>query len=88
MLPRSKVVRETVVLYFNRYKTIMAEVIQQGMDSGEFKAGDPETIAISVIGMYEGIAMLWFIKPELVDWDRMGPEPIELLLAGLTMGQG
>ena len=27
--------------------------------------------------------MLWFIDPDLVDWDQMGAEPVELVLAGL-----
>jgi AcrR family transcriptional regulator len=83
---RSKTVRETVVLYFNRYKEILAEIIKQGVDSGEFIPCDPETTAISVIAMYEGMAMLWFIEPDLVDWDRMGAEPINIVLAGLTVG--
>ena len=85
---RSKAVRETVVLYFNRYENILAEVIQQGIDSGEFKPRDPDTVAISIISMYEGMAMLWFIEPELVDWDRMGAEPIDIMLAGLTVEKG
>lgn len=82
---RSKAVRETVILYFNRYKEILAEVIQQGIDNGEFQPRDPDTMAMSIISMYEGMAMLWFIEPELVDWDRMGTEPIDIMLAGLSV---
>jgi AcrR family transcriptional regulator len=85
---RSKTVRETVVIYFNRYKDILADVIQQGIDRGEFKPCDPKTMAISVISMYEGMAMLWFIEPNLVDWDVMGLEPIETILAGLALENG
>jgi AcrR family transcriptional regulator len=80
---RSKAVRETVVGYFQRYTNILAEVIKQGIDEGEFNSCDPEVVATSLIAMYEGIAMLWFIEPALVDWDKMGTEPIELLLAAL-----
>jgi AcrR family transcriptional regulator len=82
---RSKTVRETVVIYFNRYKNFLADIIQQGVDRGEFKPCDPETVAISVISMYEGMAMLWFIEPGLVAGDVMGHEPIETILAGLVM---
>jgi AcrR family transcriptional regulator len=85
---RSRTVRETVVIYFNRYRDILAEVVQQGIDRGEFKRCDPETMAISIISMYEGMAMLWFIEPKLVDWDVMGLEPIETILAGLAMENG
>ncbi|MCJ7824461.1 MAG: TetR/AcrR family transcriptional regulator [Anaerolineales bacterium] len=82
---RSKAVRETIAGYFKRYTSLLARIIQQGVDNHEFRACDPEAVAISVIGMYEGVAMLWFIQPELVDCDRMGTEPIELLLAGLML---
>ncbi len=80
---RSKAVRQTVVGYFERYTSILAEIIQQGVNSGEFQSCDPEMVATSLIAMYEGIAMLWFIEPKLVDWEVMAQEPIELLLSGL-----
>jgi AcrR family transcriptional regulator len=81
---RSKSVRETVVIYFERYMSILSAIIQQGINSGEFKPCDPELVATSLIAMYEGIALLWFIEPKLVDWDEMEHEPIELMLAGLS----
>lgn len=84
---RSKMVRKTVVGYFERYTRILAEIIQQGIDRGEFKPCHPELVAKSLIAMYEGLAMLWFIEPELVDWDDMEPQPVELMLAGLVKGR-
>jgi len=80
---RSKAIREAIVVYFENYTSILVTIIQQGIDRGEFQPCDPEATAITVIAMYEGLAMLWFIEPELVDWDRMGTEPIEIVLAGL-----
>lgn len=80
---RSKMVRKVVVGYFERYTGILSEIIQQGVDRGEFRPCDPEMVAKSLIGMYEGIAMLWFIEPGLIDWDEMEHKPIELLLSGL-----
>ena len=85
---RSKAVRETVVVYFERYTQILATIIQQGIDRGEFHPCDPEMTATSLIAMYEGIAMLWFIEPSLVDWDVMMHEPIELILSGLVRKVG
>ena len=82
---RSKAIREVIVGYFKRYTAILTEIIQQGVDRGEFQPCDPEGTAISMIAMYEGMAMLWFIEPELVDWSRMGAAPLETILAGLTV---
>ena len=82
---RSKVIRQAIVGYFKRYTAILAEIIRQGVENGEFKPCDPDDIALSVIAMYEGMAMLWFVDRELIDWDRIGGVPIETILAGLTV---
>ena len=82
---RSKVIRQAIVGYFERYTAILAEIIRQGVENGEFKPCDPDDIALSVIAMYEGMAMLWFVDRELVDWERIGDVPIETILAGLTV---
>jgi AcrR family transcriptional regulator len=81
---RSKAVRKTVIIYFERYTNILATIIQQGIDRREFHPCDPHIVATSLIAMYEGIAMLWFIEPALVDWEVMEHEPIELILSGLS----
>jgi AcrR family transcriptional regulator len=82
---RNKTVRETVIGYFTHYAEIIAEVIQQGIETGEFKPCDPQSVAIALIGMYEGMALVWFLDPEQVDWDRMSEQPLELFLAGLRV---
>ncbi|MGD2058237.1 MAG: TetR/AcrR family transcriptional regulator [Anaerolineales bacterium] len=82
---RNKTVRETVVGYFTHYAEIVAEVIQQGIDSGEFKPCEPQSVALALIGMYEGMALVWFLDPEKVDWDQMGDQPLEIFLDGLRV---
>jgi AcrR family transcriptional regulator len=82
---RSQAVKETLVGYFEHYIDVLAEVIQQGVDQGEFKACDPRSVAISLIAMYEGIAMLWFLDRSQVDWDQMAEAPLEVLLRGLRL---
>lgn len=85
---RSKAVRETLVGYYEHYASLIARVVQQGVDRGEFKPCDPQATALSLIGMYEGIALLWFLDPKKIDWDRMGDRPLELFLAGLRVEEG
>lgn len=80
---RSKAVRETLVGYYEHYEELIAKVIQQGIDSGEFKPCDPRATAVALIMMYEGIALLWFLDPEKIDWDQMAQQPLELFLTGL-----
>jgi AcrR family transcriptional regulator len=82
---RSKAVRKSVVGYFWRYKALLSTIIQQGIEQGEFKPCDPGSFATMLIATYEGLAMLWFIEPELVDWEQMEDEPLDLMLAGLRV---
>ncbi len=82
---RSKAVRGTLLSYYERYMEFVATIVQQGIARGEFKPCDPEIVAKSLIALYEGIAMLWFIEPDLIDWDEMEPEPVELILSGLKV---
>ena len=80
---RRKPVRETVVGYFKGYVEMLATIIQQGVDAGEFRPCDPHAVAKALIAMYEGIALLWFLDPSQGDWDQMAEMPLTLLLAGL-----
>lgn len=82
---RSKAVRETLVGYYQHYTGLIARVIQQGIDRGEFKPCDPDVTALALMGMYEGIALLWFLDPGQVDLDRMGEQPLEIFLNGLRV---
>jgi AcrR family transcriptional regulator len=76
-------VRDTLVGYFRRYREIVTQIIRQGIDAGEFEPCDADAAAVSLISMYEGIALFWFFSSDLVDWDRMAEPPIEIFLAGL-----
>ncbi len=80
---RSKAVRESLVGYYEHYADLIAEVIEQGVNRGEFKPCDPRNASVALIGMYEGIALLWFLDPTRIDWDRMSEQPLEIFLAGL-----
>ena len=80
---RSKAVRESLVGYYEHYADLIAEVIEQGVNRGEFKPCDPRNASVALIGMYEGIALLWFLDPTRIDWDSMSEQPLEIFLAGL-----
>jgi AcrR family transcriptional regulator len=80
---RSKAVRSVIVGYFRHYLDMMAQIIQEGIESGEFRTVDADVAASSLISMYEGLAMLWFLEPGLVDWNRMSGEPLGIFLHGM-----
>lgn len=77
---RQKPVRETLGGYYRRYHRLISEIIRQGIDSGEFVGIDADKAALAFIGLGEGLAMLWFVDPDWVDWDDVHELPMKLLL--------
>jgi AcrR family transcriptional regulator len=77
---RRKSVRTKLSGYYQRYHRLLSQILQQGLDSGEFVDLDPDETALAFIGLGEGLAMLWFVDPDLVDWEGIGELPSKLLL--------
>lgn len=82
---RSKVVRSKIQEYYRRYSAIIARIVQQGIDKGEFEPIDPDAFATTLIGLVEGFALLFFVDPEYMDLDRLREVPLSLLLDGIRM---
>lgn len=83
LVARRKPVRQAVAGYYRRYAALLTEIIQQGVDSREFVELDVEQAAMQVIAMAEGLALLWFVAPDMVDIKRLGDAPMQVLLDGL-----
>jgi AcrR family transcriptional regulator len=80
---RTEEVRDAIRGYYRRYQAILSQIIQQGIDSGEFISIDPDDAATAAISILEGMALLWFIDPEILDWDRIGDLPTRIFLQGI-----
>ncbi len=80
---RTEEVRDAIRGYYRRYQATLSYIIQQGIDSGEFISIDPDDAATAVISIVEGMALMWFIDPELLDWDRIGDLPTRIFLQGI-----
>ncbi len=80
---RRQLVRSAIRRYYAHYQAILSEIIRQGMEAGEFEPGDPDDVAVAAIGFVEGMALMWFLGPGRVDWDRMGDLPNKILLQGI-----
>jgi hypothetical protein len=80
---RTEEVRDAIRGYYRRYQAILSQIIQHGIDSGEFIPIDPDDAATAAISILEGMALLWFIDPEILDWDRIGDLPTRIFLQGI-----
>lgn len=82
MASRRKAVRQAMGEYYRRYAALLSEIIQQGIDSGEFAELDVEQAALSVIAMLEGLALVWFAASDRGKLSDLGDAPMEALLNG------
>jgi AcrR family transcriptional regulator len=77
---RQRSVRETLGGYYRRYHKLLSQILQQGIDSGEFVEIEADEAALAIIGLGEGLAMLCFVDPDWVDFGNVGELPMKLLL--------
>lgn len=80
---RSKPARRHLTSYYHRYLELLAELIRQGIEAGEFRQIDPQAAALAASGMFEGITLYWFLDPSSVDWDQMERIGLSLILVGM-----
>ena len=80
---REETVRNTLKKYFRSYVELLIPIIQQGIDSGEFRAIKAGEAAIAAGAIFEGTILLWVYDPETVDLDRSMETGFQLFLNGL-----
>lgn len=69
--------------YYGQYVETMANLIQRGIDRGEFKPTNPQEAAITLIAIYEGLVLLWVFTPQLIQIDQQAQASVRLFLEGL-----
>ncbi len=80
---RQKIVREYFKEYFAEYRNVLTALIQTGIDRGEFRPVSAEQTAITLTGLYEGLALLAVVDANATQWPDQAEASLELLLDGL-----
>jgi AcrR family transcriptional regulator len=80
---RHKTVREFLKEYFATYRAVLARIVRQGVEQGEFRAVDPEATAVTIIGLFEGLALLGLLDSENMQWEAQALTGMRLILDGL-----
>jgi AcrR family transcriptional regulator len=80
---RKKAVRRILGDFFVHFIDVVAPVIQEGIDRGEFCAVDARQIAVALGSTMEGTLLLWAFAPEEVALEAQLKRGFELLLTGL-----
>ena len=88
LISRHSVVKQSVKQYLKRFQEGLGEIVQQGIDSGEFREVDPQAAATVMGGMYEGLGLLWLVDPEGAPLRQSIETSMRLLLEGIKKQPG
>jgi len=80
---REKDVRQFLQEYFKAYRDELARLIQRGVERSEFRVVDAESSAITLAALFEGLALLYFVDPQALQWAEQAEASVQLLLQGI-----
>jgi AcrR family transcriptional regulator len=80
---RKEPVRRVLGAFYIRFIDVVAPVIHEGLDRGEFCSTDARQAAIALGAIMEGTLLLWAFAPEQVALEAQLRNGFELVLAGL-----
>ena len=82
---RRQDVRQFLIEGFDQYRALLASLIQQGIDRGEFRQVDADSVAITHTALFEGLALLWAVYPQGVNWQDQAEAAMRQLLVGVQV---
>ena len=80
---RDNGVRRAVRDYLRAIRERLEALIQQGVDRRELRPVDPRAPAITILAVYEGLAVLCATDPRGIQWKEQADSAVRLLLAGV-----
>lgn len=81
---RQTATRQVLQRYYHQYRTSLAALMQKGIAQGEFQATDAQTMAIALIGIYEGLTVLWMLDPGAFDLVGVAEQSVQALLSAIA----
>ena len=84
-ISRQNVVQQAFKTYFHTYLEMLSPIIQQGIDSGEFKSNNTQEIASTLCAIFEGTILLWIYDREYFNLQSQVYTSIQLLLEGIKV---
>jgi len=85
LLLRQKTVKQVLGQYYLSYIDAVTPIIQQGIEQGEFRPVDPDSVAIAMGAIFEGTIVLWAYSPETIKLNQHMKSSIDLIIEGLEV---
>jgi AcrR family transcriptional regulator len=80
---RQSSVREHLGQMYEEFRAPLAQLIQEGIEHGEFRQVDPDAVGLAWIALLEGLTLLWVVNPRGIAWREQADAAVRLLLDGL-----
>jgi AcrR family transcriptional regulator len=87
-IPRHEAIRERFRILFANLGAELAQLIRAGMEAGEFRRVDPDSVARLLIAAYDGLIVQWLADPASVNWETSADTLTAVVLHGLVQGDG
>ena len=68
---------------YSTYRTILVQIIEEGIAKGVFRKVDPISAASIIIGALDGIMLQWYMEPDLIEMDKITETLISMFKAAL-----
>jgi len=83
LINRKQEIRQRIGSYYNGFFAVLTPIIQNGVDSGEFRQVDVNGVVNAIGAIFEGMIIVWAAVPERVDLRRDIAAAVQLVLSGL-----
>ena len=80
---RQDLIKKTITKFYKQNIDLLVILIQQGIDTGEFKAVNALDAAVAISAIIEGTMMLWLYNPEQIEIKAQIKSNVQLLMHGL-----
>jgi AcrR family transcriptional regulator len=80
---RDRTVRSYIGEMYTDFESLLARVIEQGMEGGEFRQGNANDMAMSLIAIWEGITIIWVMANDHIQVRAQSRITITTFLDGM-----
>lgn len=81
---RQKTVRKFMGELYVTYCNELAELLREGIDSGEFVRTDTSQLSAAITGLCEGLILLWALEPKAFPFEKYFDASLRNLLDGVS----
>jgi AcrR family transcriptional regulator len=76
-------IRLLLQAYFADYRLLLTQILEQGIERGEFTQFDSAQAAITLLTLMEGLTLLWFTDPNAIQLETVLSFALRGFFAGL-----